>query len=98
MAWKESFSGSEWDTLRRAPFGVFFAIAGSDGKIDDKESAEFIKSLVSIGYTLPNGLAKEVIESIIQSMNADYIGQPLESLEAVRHLHPVDPQFSPVRR
>ena len=73
MAWRESFSENEWDTLRRAPYGVFFVVAGADRKIDKKEVAEFFDNLLSLGKTLPNGLAQEVMESFVQSMNTEFL-------------------------
>lgn len=63
---KEKFTPEEWEMLKALPFTAFGIVALADGKVDDKEAAEFNKRLQSAaGYKDP--LHKEVALDILVS-------------------------------
>jgi len=45
VAYRALFSDSEWQTLQFAPLWAFAAVAGADGKIDDRETAVLMKEV-----------------------------------------------------
>ena len=64
MTYREQFTDSEWQTLQFAPFWAFIQIAGSDGSIDEKETAAFHKELVTDAPIYKSPLVREVFLSI----------------------------------
>lgn len=63
------FSQEEFESLRLAPFLVFFQVACSDGKLDKKEVAKFIE-LLSEGNKYENPLLNRVITNVISDIPA----------------------------
>jgi hypothetical protein len=64
MGYRELFTESEWATLQFAPFWAFIQIAGSDGHIDEKETASFNKELLTDAPIYKSPLVREVFLSI----------------------------------
>ena len=64
MGYRELFTESEWATLQFAPFWAFIQIAGSDGKIDEKETAALNKELITDAPIYKSPLVREVFLSI----------------------------------
>lgn len=56
----EPFSNTEWNSLLNAPFVVFFAVAASDGKIDDKEAKKLV-SIIAASKQQANGLFQKIL-------------------------------------
>ena len=64
MTYREQLTDSEWQTLQFAPFWAFIQIAGSDGKIDEKETTAFHKELLTDAPIYKSPLVREVLLSI----------------------------------
>jgi hypothetical protein len=64
MTYREQFTDAEWQTLQFAPFWAFIQIAGSDGNIDEKETAAFNKELITDAPIYKSALVREVFLSI----------------------------------
>lgn len=63
MSKADSYTSQEWQTLQFAPFWVFFAVAGADGKIDKKEMSALATELAEASlYNDP--LVSEVLTSV----------------------------------
>jgi len=63
---KEKFSTEEWEDLKILPFAVFVVVAGADGKVDQKEVAEFATQ-VAQGAALKDPLHRELVVDIAGS-------------------------------
>lgn len=63
MAYRNSFTYSEWQTLLFAPLWSFNAVAAIDGKVDDKE-AEALAKEVAEASLYKNPLAEEVLTDL----------------------------------
>lgn len=64
---KEKFSSEEWEDLKLLPYVVFIAVAGADGKVDEKEVGEFAMQ-VTQGASLKDPLHRELIVDIAGSL------------------------------
>ncbi len=63
MGFAESFEGSEWKTLRFAPFWVYQVVAYADKEIDDKESESIVEEITKAA-ACESPLAAEVLKSV----------------------------------
>lgn len=59
--------GEDFETLKNAPFLIFFLISAADGKIDKKEVLEFIK-ILSAPESQDNALMVRIITNVISSV------------------------------
>jgi hypothetical protein len=70
MSYRELFTDAEWQTIQFAPFWAFIQVAGSDGGIDEKETAAFHKELVTDAPIYKSAFVREVFLSVAPHLNA----------------------------
>jgi hypothetical protein len=63
MTHKDAYTSKEWQTLIFTPLWVMTAVAGADGKADEKEVAAFAKE-VAEAHLYKDSLVKEVMLSL----------------------------------
>lgn len=68
MAYRESFTDAEWLTIQFAPFWAFIQVAGSDGQVDEKETAAFHKELITDAPIYKSPFVREVFLSIAPNL------------------------------
>jgi len=64
MAYRETYTDAEWQTLQFTPMWAFTAIAMADGKVDDAEFQAFLKE-ISDAPIYKSALVREVLLSIL---------------------------------
>jgi hypothetical protein len=70
MSYRELFTDPEWQTLQFAPFWAFIQIAGSDGNIDEKETAAFHKEFLTDAPIYKSTLVREVFLSVVPTFGS----------------------------
>lgn len=66
---KEKFSAAEWENLKLVPFVVFQVVCGADGRIDQKEVAEFARRM-----TLAPAYKDEAHRELMMEIAGDFEG------------------------
>ena len=64
---KEQFTDDEWQSLVLAPLIIFNIVGGADGRIDQREAAEF-KSLLVEGLLSDVELIKLIMKDLLQDL------------------------------
>jgi hypothetical protein len=68
--YRTSFSDAEWSTVLFTPLWAFYAVAGIDKKIDDKEASALSKELVEAGL-YKDEFTREVLGAIASDFVAN---------------------------
>jgi hypothetical protein len=63
MAFKDTLSTSDWETLQLGVIAMFWGVAGADGKVDEKEISVFATEMMEAPL-YKSDLAKEVFGTI----------------------------------
>ena len=80
------FSDEEYAALKKAPFLIFFLVAASDGKIDQKEATMFFK-ILSNPELLRNKLLNRIITNVINEIPATLAAMAQQGLDYIAELH-----------
>lgn len=80
------FSDEEFEILKRAPFLIFFLVAASDGNIDQKEAATFIKILLK-PELLKNKLLNRIVTNVINDISSTLAAMAQQGLDYLARLN-----------
>jgi uncharacterized tellurite resistance protein B-like protein len=85
MSFRSTLPPADFETLQLGVIAMFYGVAGSDGKVEEKEILAFAKEMMEAPL-YKSSLAKEVFQSVATELNALLSKYKADQRNQLRHL------------